>query len=96
MCKTGGVTILPLGEARNHLSEVIDAVDRTHERVTITRHGQPIAVVISPEELAGLEETIEILSTPGAVSAISAGVAALDRGDLEDWAQLRAEFGRAD
>ncbi|MGH3941155.1 MAG: type II toxin-antitoxin system Phd/YefM family antitoxin, partial [Pseudonocardiaceae bacterium] len=52
------VTALPLGDVRDRLSEVVSEVERTHHRVTITRHGHAAAVLISPDDLAALEETI--------------------------------------
>ncbi len=64
------MTTTPLGEARDHLSEHVADVQRTHNRVTITRYGQAVAVLISAEELASLDETVDILSTPGALDDI--------------------------
>jgi prevent-host-death family protein len=32
-----------------------------HERVTVTVHGRPAAVLIAPEDLEALEETLEHL-----------------------------------
>jgi len=49
------MTSVPLGEAKNRLSEYVTDVERTHDRVLITRHGHPAAVLISPEDLAALE-----------------------------------------
>jgi len=65
---------------------------RTHERVTITRHGHTAAVLISAEDLAALEETVDILATPGAVDAIAEGLADLAAGRLADNEELRARF----
>ena len=87
------MTTLPLGEARNRLSEVINSIDRTHDRLTITRHGQPVAVVLSPDDLASMEETLAILAVPGAMGAIREGTRELDSGQVEDWESIRAEFG---
>ena len=53
---------VPLADAKNRLSEVIDRVEREHERVVITKHGRPAAVVLSIEDLESLEETLAILS----------------------------------
>ena len=53
--------VLPLNEARNRLSELIDEVAKTHERIQITRHGRAVAVLMAPEDLAALEETLEVL-----------------------------------
>ena len=56
---TSSMTVLPFTDARNRLSELIDEVARTHERVEITRHGHAVAVLISPDDLAALEETLD-------------------------------------
>jgi antitoxin YefM len=69
------MAVVPLGDARNHLSEYVADVERTHERITITRHGHPAAVLISADELESIEETLEVLRTPGTVEAIQEGLA---------------------
>ncbi|THD75215.1 MAG: type II toxin-antitoxin system Phd/YefM family antitoxin [Phenylobacterium sp.] len=51
------MTTEPLRSVRDHLSALVDRVEREHERVMITRNGRPAAVLISVEDLAGLEET---------------------------------------
>ncbi len=86
------MTSVPLGEAKNRLSEFIADVERTHDRVLITRHGHPAAVLISPEDLAALEETVDILTTAGAPEAIAEGLADLDAGRIADNDTLRARF----
>ncbi len=63
-------TTLPLVEIKKRLSEIIDGVERHHERVVLTRHGKPAAVIISPDDLASLEETLDILSDPNALREI--------------------------
>lgn len=40
---------------RNRLSEPAADVEQAHDRVTITEHGHPAAVLISPDDLASLE-----------------------------------------
>ena len=70
-----------LADARNRLSELVSDVERTHARVTITKHGHPAAVLISPEDLAALEETLDVLSDPSALGAIRASEAELARGE---------------
>ena len=42
---------LPLADARNRLSGLVAEVEQTHDRVTITKHGHPAAVLISPDDL---------------------------------------------
>ena len=60
----------PLRSVRDHLSEVVERVEKQHERVTITRNGRAAAVMISPEDLAELEETLSVLADPEALADI--------------------------
>jgi prevent-host-death family protein len=54
------MTTLPLGEVKTHLSELVGRVHDHHERVTVTVHGRPSAVLVSVEDLERLEETVAI------------------------------------
>jgi antitoxin YefM len=60
-----------LADAKNRLSELVSAVEGTWERVTITKNGKPVAVLIAVEDLESLTETLEILSDPEAMAAIA-------------------------
>jgi antitoxin YefM len=55
------MTTLPLGEVKSHLSELVGRVHDHHERVTVTVHGRPSAVLVALEDLEQLEETLAIL-----------------------------------
>lgn len=79
---------MPFTDARNRLSELIEEVARTHERVEITRHGHPVAVLISPDDLAALEETVDVLSSPEAMRQLTESRAAQAAGDVLDAHQL--------
>ena len=82
------MTVLPFTDARNRLSELIDEVNRTHERVEITRHGHPVAVLISADDLAALEETLDVLSSPEAMRQLAESRAAVEAGDVLDSDEL--------
>ncbi len=90
---TVGMTAVPLGDARDRLSEYVSEVERTHQRVTITRHGHPAAVLISADDLAAIEETLEILGTPGAADAINEGLADAAAGHFADNDALKSRYG---
>ena len=60
-----------LADAKNRLSELVSAVEGTWERVTITKNGKPVAVLIAVDDLESLTETLAILSDPEAMSAIA-------------------------
>jgi antitoxin YefM len=75
------MTTMPLSEVKARLSEVADQVDRTHDRVHITRNGREFVVLISVEDLESLEATIELLSDPAAMARIRDAEAAIARGE---------------
>lgn len=52
---------IPFTDAKAHLSELVDKVVGEHERFVLTRNGRPAAVLVSPDELEALEETLAIL-----------------------------------
>jgi antitoxin YefM len=76
------MTTESLRTVRDHLSELVDRVERHHERVVMTRSGRPAAVLISPDDLAQLEETIDVLSDAEALADIREADAAYARGDV--------------
>ena len=52
---------LPFSEVKARLSEVADRVEREHDRILVTRNGRPSFVLVSPDDLAALEESLDIL-----------------------------------
>jgi antitoxin YefM len=76
------VTTESLRVVRDHLSEIVDRVQRQHERVVITKNGREAAVIISPDDLAELEETLSVLSDPEALADIREADEAYARGDV--------------
>lgn len=79
-----------LAETKAHLSELIARVGTEHERVTVTVHGRPTAVVLAVDDLEAMEETIAVLSDANAVRALAQADAELSRGEGEDRAALDA------
>jgi prevent-host-death family protein len=88
------MSTIPLSEAKARLSEVADEVDRTHDRVHITRNGREYVVLIAAEDLDSMEATIELLSDPDAMARIRQAEADLADGHattVEAMAALMAE-----
>ncbi len=61
---------------------MVDRVEHQHERVIVTRNGRAAAVLISPDDLAQLEESIDVLSDPSALADIREADAAYSRGEV--------------
>jgi antitoxin YefM len=80
---------LPLSSVKAHLSELIDRIDAEHERVVVTRNGRPVAVLISHEDLEGLEETLAVMSDPDLMARIRDGEAAAAAGHVAALDELR-------
>lgn len=78
-----GAEHLPLADVKNRLSEVVERLERERGRVVITKHGRPAAVVLSIEDLEGLEETLEMMSDPRLLDRIRRAMTELDAGEAE-------------
>ncbi|WP_422934749.1 type II toxin-antitoxin system Phd/YefM family antitoxin [Sinomonas sp. P47F7] len=76
------MSIESLRSVRDHFSEIVDRVEKEHERVTVTRNGHAAVVIVSPEDLAALEETIAVLSDPQTLADIREADAAYAAGDV--------------
>ncbi len=83
---------LPLAEVKKRLSEMVDRVEHQHDRVVVTRRGRPAAVLMSPDDLESLEETLDLLSTPGALEGIRKAQAEIDSGLGVGAEDLRATY----
>lgn len=81
-------TVMSLASVKAHLSELVARVHTQHERVTVTVHGEPSAVLIATDDLESLEETIAILSDPGTIQRLASSDAELARGEGESETHL--------
>ena len=85
---------VPLSSVRIRFSELVRRVKDEHDRLVITRNGVPAAVLISPDDLESLEETLEVMSNPELVAQMRESQEELERGEegmtLEE---LRASLG---
>jgi antitoxin YefM len=70
---------MPLSEVKTKLSELVDAVERRDEVVTITRNGRPVAIIVSKDEYEGWHETVEIMKDKKFMQEIRSGIRSLKR-----------------
>lgn len=90
---------IPLADAKARLSAVLDEVRDTHDRVVITRNGRPEAVIISVSDLEAIEDTLDLLSTPGALDEIRAAEEEIAHGEgigADELRQMMAQRMRAE
>ncbi|MEU6715353.1 type II toxin-antitoxin system Phd/YefM family antitoxin [Nonomuraea sp. NPDC046802] len=90
---------IPIGEAKDRLTELADRAAREHDHFTLTRNGRPHAVIMSVAEWESLQETLEILVDPEMRADLVEAAAAEERGDVtteeEMAAIIAARLGRA-
>jgi len=55
---------LPLTEAKDRFSRIVDAVADRGEKILITRNGKPAVLMIDPDEFDRLLATLDVLSDP--------------------------------
>lgn len=90
------MTSVPLSEAKDKLSSLVEQAESTHEIVTITRHGRPAAVLMAAEDLESLHETLFWLSEPGVREDIAAARRDVEAGRVTGADELRAELRRSE
>ena len=83
---------LPLAHVKSKFSEMVDRVEHTHDRIIVTQNGRPAAILISPEELASLEDTLELLSDPDAMAQLDESRRAYAAGDFLTDDELRSRY----
>ena len=83
---------LSLAHIKAHLSEVVDRVEHQHDRVVLTRNGRPAAILVSPDELEAIEDTLDLLSDPQALKEINQAREEIAEGRVLDAETLRAKY----
>ncbi len=86
---------IPLADAKARFSEIVERVVSQQERVVVTRNGRAAAVLVSPDDLESLEETLAVLSDPILLSQVREGRAAAGAGDVVPLAEIRERHSQA-
>ena len=86
---------MSLADVKARFSEVVDRVERQQDRVVVTRNGKPAAVLISPDDLASLEETVAVMSDRALARQIRESEKAITAGERgSELGELRADLQR--
>jgi antitoxin YefM len=88
------MTVLPPGDVKSHLPELVGRVHDHHEPVTVTVHGRPSAILIAPEDLEALEETLEIMRDAATMNRLAESDAELARGEYVSAEELAEAMRR--
>ena len=54
-------TILPVTKVKRKLLELLKSMEEEYSTITMTRNGEPVGVMMTPDRYEALLETIEIL-----------------------------------
>jgi len=84
---------VPLTEAKDKLSALVDEADTTHEIIQITRHGRVAAVIMSADDLDSLNETLHALRTPGLADELRQADADYAAGNTVSADEIRRRYG---
>ena len=77
---------LSFSEVKAHLSELADRVERQHDRILVTRNGRPSFVLLSPDDIESLEESLDILENDDLMESLRRS-----RRDAEHGKRLRLQ-----
>ena len=65
------MTTVPLAEARQNFSALVDEATSTHQRVLVTRNGVPAVWMIADEDFESIMETLDVLADAAAMNDVA-------------------------
>lgn len=83
---------LSITKAREELTTLVHNANSKLDEYVITVNGSPAAVLISATEYDSWKESIEILSDPTLVKAISEAEKDIVKGNIYDWDKVKKEL----
>jgi len=81
---------IPITEARQRLLPLLDRVESGTYRFSVTRHGRPVAVVLSFEDYERMTETLKLTENRAFSSRLHQGLGEAKRGELIDIAEAES------
>lgn len=83
---------ITLKELRPKLPKVIDSIDNQLERFIISRHGEPVAVMLSLDDYESMIETLNEVSDKETLQRIRRGMKEAKKGKTVDWKKVKAKY----
>jgi antitoxin YefM len=74
------MTMVPVAEARQNFSALVDEAVTTHQRIQVTRNGVPAIWMIANEDFESIMETLDVLSDSAAMRDVAESRADADAG----------------
>ena len=65
-------TILPVTKVKREFLEILKTMEQDYATVTVTRNGEPVGIIMTPDRYEALLETIEILGDNKTLQALKA------------------------
>lgn len=87
------MTTVSASTARANLYDLIDEVASSGNRVGITKKGETKAVLISNDELASWEATMDVMSDTELVKGIRKGMEDIKKGRIVPWEEVKRKAG---
>jgi len=69
---TDSQAILPVTKVKRKLLEILKAMEENGTTLTVTRNGEPVGIIMTPDRYEALLESIEILGDNKIVQALKA------------------------
>lgn len=73
---------ISITEARKNFLPLIDRVENELYRFMVTKHGKPVAVIISYEEYSRMVETLRLIEDRELAHEIKQGAAEVEQGNV--------------
>lgn len=87
------MTTVSVTQARKNLYDLIEEVASSGKRIGITNKGETRAVLMSAEEVASWEATLDVMSDPKLMKSIKKGEADIKAGRVISWEELKEKTG---
>jgi PHD/YefM family antitoxin component YafN of YafNO toxin-antitoxin module len=65
-------TILPVTKVKRELLEILKTMEVDYSTITVTRNGEPVGIIMTPDRYQALLESIEILGDNKILQALKA------------------------
>ena len=68
------MTNISLKNLRPNLPKIVEGIDKKFDRVTVTKRGKPVVMMLSVEDYESMVETMNILSDKSGLARIKEGL----------------------